>query len=335
MYSACVRWFTGAALAILGSLPVSRAGAEPAAEPAAESPKRLLERAQAQSPDPLLLLRLADLAVESGDCDDALAYHERFFEACAACDASSLGVKRFEQTVERCLVSIDRETEVRGRAQVPRSKEPVRSPADATQREVTDLLKSARELQGPRAVRALLTLAQAGTSPGVRLLNELREVAFAILSERNASVSEVEKFLDRLKKADHGRYEVLKGELKAAGSNAVALNAVRRQVMDALVSGSAGGLVPRTVAASCRPNDALEWGQITVNTSPWSEAYLNGEKLGSTPVSRADALAGCVTLRLIDPEKGTSLLKNVTVRSNKVAVVQVDLRTGQDSVRYE
>jgi hypothetical protein len=294
----------------------------------------LLERVQAEAPDPLLLLRLAELAVLAGACEDALGHYERFFESCTGCDAQTLGVKRFEQTVERCLVTIDRESEVRGRAQIPRSKEPVTSPADATQREVTDLLKAAREVHGPRAVRALLTLAEAGPNPSPRLLNELREMAFAILSERNASAEQVEMFLQRLKKVDHQRYEVLKAELQEA-KEPVALNALRRQVMDALVAGSVGGRAPRTVTASCRPNDALEWGQITVSSSPWSEAYLNGEKLGSTPVARADALAGCVTLRLIDPEKGTSVLKNVTVRSNKVAVVQVDLRTGEDSVRYE
>lgn len=293
-----------------------------------------LQKAMNEAPDPLILLRLAELSVGAGQCDDGLAYYERFFELCEKCDALTLGVKRFEQTVERCLVSIDRESEVRGLAKVPRSKEPARSPADASVREVTDLLKEAREVQGPRAVRALLTLAEAGQSPSVRLLNELREVAFGIISEQNASREQVERFLLRLKKVNLSRYEELKSEL-AVASEVTAFNRVRRQAMDSLVAGSVGGREARSTVASCRPNDELEWGQITISSSPWSEAYLNGEKLGSTPVARADALAGCVTLRLVDPEKGTSVLKNVTVRSNKVAVVQVDLKTGEDRVRYE
>lgn len=294
----------------------------------------LLQRAYAEDPDPLLLLRLAELAVQAQDCDEALAHFERFFEACPRCDALSLGAKRFEQTVERCLVSIDRESEVRGRASLPKTKTPVSSPADATVREVVDLLKSAREVRGPKAMRALLTLAEAGPKPSVRLLNELRWVAFSILSERNASREQVERLLLRLKKVDRDRHTEL-GEALAQAQDVAGLNEVRSQVIEAITSRSAGGREPRSTNASCRPSDELEWGHLTVSSSPWSEAYLNGERLGPTPVAKADALAGCVTLRLVDPASGASVLKNVTIRSNKVAVVQVDLASGADKVRYE
>lgn len=313
------------------------AGAEPGGPrvgPPGGSSAELLERTYAEDPDPLLALRLAELAVEGRDCDEGLAWFERFFESCGRCDALQLGVKRFERTVERCVVSIDREAEVRGRASIPRSKEPVRSPADATPREVVDLLKSAREVRGPKAVRALLTLAEAGPKPSVRLLNELRWVAFSILSETNATKEQVDTLLRRLKKVDLALHDEFRERLGAA-SDLTALNELRAELISAITSRSAGGREPKSGAASCRPSDELEWGQLTVSSSPWSEVYLNGEPLGPTPVAKADALAGCVTLRLVRPGTGESLIKNVTIRSNKVAVVQVELETGTDKVRYE
>ncbi|MFZ5470564.1 MAG: serine/threonine-protein kinase [Myxococcota bacterium] len=54
-------------------------------------------------------------------------------------------------------------------------------------------------------------------------------------------------------------------------------------------------------------------GYLTLDTSPWTEVYLNGRKLGDTPLVKAAVPAGKLKLTLKNPEKGLERFIELTV----------------------
>ena len=124
--------------------------------------------------------------------------------------------------------------------------------------------------------------------------------------------------------------------LAEASRDQAELDRIRQEALEVEVRGSS--LVEPNLAPSvgCVANPKREWGTVTIDTVPWSVIFVNGEKLGSTPLTRVPALAGCITIRAVAADGSRpDVVKNLTVRPNKAAVLRLDLSKASEVLRYE
>jgi hypothetical protein len=335
-------WLAGTCLAAAagadeapGSQPV--VGAAPAVAEAAPAPvdvpraTEALERAWAASGQPEVLLALAALHDGAGDCAAATAAYRRFFTACRACATLAVGAERFERLVAKCGP---------GAESIPAPAAPEAGltprPGDATRAEVQAALRRAREVDPSAAGRLMVTLAEAGADAPASLLNALRREAWQLLLQRPAQGPELLELLERARVVAPERHEAWLGRVMFAEKEGDQdkRDALRRELMDALAS-AAHVPVRDASRAGCLPNPEREWGYLTVNTTPWSEIYLNGQPRGTTPVAKVSVLAGCVTLKALSPVTGQAVVKNVVVRPNRNLILRIDLASGAERQSYD
>lgn len=331
--------FAKACLCGLLLLPASAlAQDKPAEDPKAYGKAiSALEAVYEAHPYPDLLLNIASLyELWEGHCSEALESYRRFFTACTSCPSLAYATERFDVTIERCIEDPEEEIAVREKFIVPAGQKPARKRADATRREVVNLLHEAEKVD--RNAAGMLFVALAETNPQqIGSLNELRGRAWAVIKKTDATSEQVFKLLQRIKRVDHTKYQTMLSKLVKAefSKDKGALNQLRQEAMDTILARSSG--VPdkkRLAKSGCHANLEREWGFLTVSTSPWSTVYVNGRKQGGTPVSKVEVLAGCATVRAVDPVSGRQIVKNVTIRPNLNAILRIDLETGKDSLRY-
>ncbi len=67
------------------------------------------------------------------------------------------------------------------------------------------------------------------------------------------------------------------------------------------------------------------FGQVTVRTTPWTEVWLGGRLLGTTPLFQVKLPAGVHMFRFKNPKMGINMLKKVKVRTEKTTKLDIDL----------
>ena len=70
---------------------------------------------------------------------------------------------------------------------------------------------------------------------------------------------------------------------------------------------------------------AVEFGFLTIDTTPWSYVTVDGTPLGQTPIVRAKLTAGPHTLTLVNGERGISTTYQVRIDAGKTSVKRLGL----------
>ena len=70
---------------------------------------------------------------------------------------------------------------------------------------------------------------------------------------------------------------------------------------------------------------AVEFGFLTIDTTPWSHVTVDGTPLGQTPIVRAKLPAGPHTLTLVNGERGISTTYQVKIEAGKNSVKRLGL----------
>lgn len=288
-----------------------------------------LEEAFRSAPLPEILLSIASTyEAWDGHCKEAVETYGRFFETCRGCPALAGAADRFDLALERCVSSTEEEMALRERFVVPARKARPRKEGDASRSELADLLRRSRGIDRAETGRLFVTMIEAGTDASIPVLNDLREQAWTLLLRRDADPEEALALVGRIRVASPDVYAELLDRLVTAqrSDDQAALNAIRLGAMEAARGQSTKIQEPRP-ADGCAANPAYETGFLTVNTSPWSEVYLNGEPVGTTPLHKLKVVAGCVTIRARSPVSGREAVANTTIRPNRVTRLSFELET--------
>jgi serine/threonine-protein kinase len=116
----------------------------------------------------------------------------------------------------------------------------------------------------------------------------------------------------------------------------------RRSTRSASRESAGSALAPEGVADAPQPTPAqqpqrsdprppapahadVEFGFLTLDTSPWSQVTADGVSLGQTPIVRAKLSAGPHTLVLVNSERGLSTTYQVTIEAGKTTVRRLGL----------
>jgi hypothetical protein len=287
-----------------------------------------LETAYRAAPLPEILLSIAaTYEVWPGHCKEAIATYSYFFEVCEGCAELPRAIDRFDLALERCVPSSEEEAALREQYQVPVQRRSVRRPADATRSEIIGLLDRGRPIDPHAANRTFIALIEAGELAPIDRLNALREEAWSILLSANADAEQTLSLIARLKEVDLEDYRsVLDAMVEAERINdPSALNDARALAIEVLRSNVSPPAPVKPSQFGCAANPAYELGYITIDSRPWSEVSVNGEKIGSTPISKYKVIAGCATVRAISPVNGRERIFNITVRPNRTERVNLDL----------
>jgi serine/threonine-protein kinase len=62
-------------------------------------------------------------------------------------------------------------------------------------------------------------------------------------------------------------------------------------------------------------------GKLTLKTTPWTQVYLAGKKLGDTPLVGLPVPAGTHVLKLVNPD------------SNLESTIEVEVKSGQTTTK--
>jgi serine/threonine-protein kinase len=73
------------------------------------------------------------------------------------------------------------------------------------------------------------------------------------------------------------------------------------------------------------PTRKASRGQLTLDTTPWTNVYLNGRKLGETPLLKVSVPAGRQTLQLVNEEEGIKKRIEVEIEPGKTTVKRMKL----------
>jgi hypothetical protein len=124
-------------------------------------------------------------------------------------------------------------------------------------------------------------------------------------------------------------------EAKAAAEAKVAAEAKARAASKEAASKRPGRRVDRRVASKpaavavptpVTPPPALEaGGTLSLDTKPWTDVFLNGKKLGRTPLIEVKVPSGALNLRLVNDTKGIKEAYRVTVKPNQHVVKRLGL----------
>lgn len=82
-------------------------------------------------------------------------------------------------------------------------------------------------------------------------------------------------------------------------------------------------VLPRHGIAGAEPNG---WGRLTIDTSPWSDVYFHGAKIGTTPLVEAQLPAGRQTVRVVNPEEGLERVITVQISAGQTTSQKLRLR---------
>lgn len=287
-----------------------------------------LEEAYRASPNPDILLSIATTYEQwPGHCGEAIDAYLRFFEACDGCVGLAGAADRFDLALEQCVSSAEEEMALRSRFLVPNKRKRRPREADASRTEIASLLRRVREIDRAEAGRLFVTFVEAGQDPPIALLNELREKIWSLLLRQDADAEQVLAMVGRIRLVDHEAYRDLLDELISAQArdDQTSINSLRIEVIDVLRRESTPSLDAPRALAGCRANPAYELGYLTVNTSPWSEVFVNGDRVGTTPLAKLEVVAGCVTVRAVNPVTGAGSITNATIRPNRTTILSMDL----------
>ncbi len=80
---------------------------------------------------------------------------------------------------------------------------------------------------------------------------------------------------------------------------------------------------PKPKGCVARPD--LPPGFVTISTKPHSEIYLNGRKIGETPLPKVQLPSGCIKLTAVNQPTGKSKTVKVQVEPNRVRIYRFNL----------
>ncbi len=83
--------------------------------------------------------------------------------------------------------------------------------------------------------------------------------------------------------------------------------------------------VPKAKAAPVVAPKAVAKGKLTLDTSPWSEVFLNGRKLGDTPLVDYPMPVGLHVLKLVNDDKGLKGTIEVEIQAGKTTMKRLKL----------
>lgn len=263
-----------------------------------------LELAFVMTPQPEILLALAAVYERwPGHCDDARQAYERFLHTCLDCPARAYGVERFDKVSETCL------------------KEPkvAEAPAAAVTSTKTVSFDDALKHFGIAS-----TLNFPSSLPG-------RADALAALRSAEPTPGRLKKLLSGVGDVDASARARLMERLLAAEQSGddAAYDDIRHEAVDILSRGGS-----REGQGGCFAVATGDPGYLTIDTIPWSEIYVNGVRRGTTPASRIELPAGCVSVRAVNPATNASVVRTVTIRPNAVAIYQLELNEDSARLRY-
>jgi hypothetical protein len=286
-----------------------------------------LEEAYRASPVPEILLSLAATYEQwPNHCREEIASYQRFFTACGQCGELKQGLQRFDRALDRCVTTAEEEAALREQLVLPIVGLRLRHPGDARRSEVVDLLRRGRSIDRTKTSQSFVTVIELGVDAEVDRLNALREDAWAVLLKADADTEQVLAIAARIKELEPGVHRLLLNQLIEADrrSDQEALNTIRVQAIEILRNNSSTA-PPLPPPDSCTANPLGELGYLTVDSTPWSEIYVNGVRVGSTPVARLKVPAGCAVVRAVNPETGKEVLQSVRVRPNRVSIHKLKL----------
>jgi eukaryotic-like serine/threonine-protein kinase len=78
-------------------------------------------------------------------------------------------------------------------------------------------------------------------------------------------------------------------------------------------------------AAGCAPKPGSSPGFATINSTPYADIYVDGKKVGQTPLPRLKLPAGCVVLRAVNPESGREKTVQLEIQANIVSIYDLEL----------
>jgi hypothetical protein len=73
-----------------------------------------------------------------------------------------------------------------------------------------------------------------------------------------------------------------------------------------------------------RIQPALPTGLANLNATPWAEVWIDGRRVGETPLGRVELTIGAHEIRFRHPELGEQS-RTVTITAGKVALLSVEL----------
>jgi len=80
---------------------------------------------------------------------------------------------------------------------------------------------------------------------------------------------------------------------------------------------------PPVARAPAAPTD---FGTLSVNSDPWSEVYVDGKRIRSTPLVLYRLPTGRHTLELVNPARKLRATRVVTIRANRDTRLSIELR---------
>jgi hypothetical protein len=87
---------------------------------------------------------------------------------------------------------------------------------------------------------------------------------------------------------------------------------------------SASAPTPQPASGDCTAPPGLT-GWVTINTKPYSEVYLDGKKLGETPLAKVKLPSGCWEIRAVAPDSKKEKKVRIEVQPNKNLRYQFDV----------
>ncbi|MBK8011793.1 MAG: protein kinase [Deltaproteobacteria bacterium] len=78
-------------------------------------------------------------------------------------------------------------------------------------------------------------------------------------------------------------------------------------------------------SAGCATRDDVPPGFVTIDSTPYSEIFWRGKKIGSTPLANFKMPSGCVTIEAVNAEQGKRRVANLKVEPNRVTTYRLKL----------
>ncbi len=134
-----------------------------------------------------------------------------------------------------------------------------------------------------------------------------------------------------IEKRGYSRKEV-KVKLEAGGAKEFNLTLERRKSTRRKSSSSQGGgervIVQERIVEKIieKKADVKPTGFLTISTKPWTRVYVDGQDLGSTPLSKKKLFSGTHKLRLVNEAQGVDHRQTVTITPKKNMKIKLDLR---------
>ncbi len=69
-----------------------------------------------------------------------------------------------------------------------------------------------------------------------------------------------------------------------------------------------------------------KWGRVVLSVRPWADIFLNGKKLGTTPLAPLILWEGAYELRLVNPQLKADKKIRVNVKANDTVKVVHNLQ---------